>query len=371
MWPQCAHPASVPTVGHPGGFTSGMFSPDRSSVPPFLWSSRAQCHWNPPWNPPILLKPLCPGFPRSGHSRAPGAHPGPQGPAGTRRGRAGTRCSSPGRVCAKAWHCLTKMFWALPELPVIAPGAKNLLPDKDAFLGATGRILRGTSFVLLDPQSHSCPGLGGGGGDRSWGGEGTPGGMHIPGFCKIWDMRAPGHRDGAVPCAHHSLPCCSKQSSVMLRMGTEAWLCRSLSPKMLTREGLLPGGSSQCLPAAERPHRRSCALPTSGISSPPLGLPTLPEPRGTGISCPQDPAAGMGRAFLGPFWCWGFSTEPILCWEGKPAPCPSVSPSSHPSLVMPPGNGGWGLVSFPRWEPGLHWVLWWPLVAQRGPSTCP
>lgn len=84
----CPPRFSVPTVGHPGGFTSRMFSPDRSSVPPFLWSSRAQCHWNPPWNPPILPKPLCPGFPRSGHSRAPGAHPGPQGPAGDEQGRA-------------------------------------------------------------------------------------------------------------------------------------------------------------------------------------------------------------------------------------------------------------------------------------------
>lgn len=66
------------------------------------------------------------------------------------------------------------MCWALPELPVIAPGAKNSLPDKDAFLGAVGRILRGTSFILLDPQSALV--WGGGSGDRSWGVKGPPGG---------------------------------------------------------------------------------------------------------------------------------------------------------------------------------------------------
>lgn len=54
------------------------------------------------------------------------------------------------------------MCWALPQAAehaglaaVIAPGAKNLLPDKDTVLGATGRILRGTRFCHPGPLCNS------------------------------------------------------------------------------------------------------------------------------------------------------------------------------------------------------------------------
>lgn len=122
-------------------------------------------------NPPRLPKPLCFGFPSTGNSPAPGVHPG------TRRdeqGPAGTRCTSSGRVYAKVWHCFTKMRWALPALPVIAPGAKE-------FAFQQGRIPwgRGKDFERDESAAGSpvSPGLGGGGsGDRSWEGMKGPSG---------------------------------------------------------------------------------------------------------------------------------------------------------------------------------------------------
>lgn len=98
---------------HTGGFTWRIFSPAA------------------PWVCP------CPEFPKTGNSQALEAT---QGPSGDRQGHV-----VPAHVCAKAWHHLPKMFWVLPELPVLAPAAKKFFSRQGfTFLGATGRILRGT-----------------------------------------------------------------------------------------------------------------------------------------------------------------------------------------------------------------------------------
>lgn len=147
-----ACPAPFPV---PGGFTSALFSPDLSSVAPFPWSSPARPGVSLGWAVLPGILPVC-----FGNSPAPGAHPAPRGPAGTRGGRAGTRCSSSGRVCVlrlgtASQKCAGRCQSSL--LLLLVPRIR--FPDKDAFLGATGRILRGTSFVLLDPPVR--PGLGG------------------------------------------------------------------------------------------------------------------------------------------------------------------------------------------------------------------
>lgn len=122
-----------------------------------------------------------------------------------------------------------------PKLPeqvelasVIAPSAKNLLPDEDAFLGATGRILRGLGFVLLDPsatQLCSRSGLWGWqlGKELARGQRGTR-----CGFTSLFLARSRargfwGTRDRTVPCTCCSfLLSCSCQSMVVLRTVTLA-----------------------------------------------------------------------------------------------------------------------------------------------------
>ncbi|XP_063276470.1 uncharacterized protein LOC134562839 isoform X1 [Prinia subflava] len=372
--PHCPTVATfVPTVT-PRGLPRCLLSPGAGAGPPL--PRPPQCgrvqpllcpHFRPPWrlhlwnfhpflSPTFPLELGC--IPRLGHApRNPPALRGlcaldssgvgipqvpgdPQGPAGDEQGPAGTRCSSSGRVCARAWHCLTKMRWALPELPVIAPGAKNSLPDKDAFLGAVGRILGGTSFVSLDPPSTLV-----------WGGEGTPGGIHIPGFAGCGTR---GLQDmGMGPFAHHSLFPCSKQSTGMLSMGTEAWISHSLSPKKLTME--------------------VAALSASLEQKEPVGgavlsqhLPFHPHlwgspPRGTGLSCHcwegQDFSGSpsvLGVQHRASCACAGRGKQPpVLC------PCPSVSLSSHPSLVMPPRHRGWCHFPGESHSTGNFGGLWW------------
>lgn len=117
-----------------------------------------------PWG---CLKPLCCVFhPRAGHFAAPQAHP----TVGARAGClhrdtlfqldakyvpmfvCALKLGSAGELCAG--RC-PKLLEQAELASVIAPCAKNSLPDKDAFLGATGRILR--VFRLAGPQRNPVP----------------------------------------------------------------------------------------------------------------------------------------------------------------------------------------------------------------------